>query len=572
MATIEDTTPVDDIPFVSDQIAEQDQHDRAESTDPARRRRARRSKLLRPILWRLHFIGGFLAGPVVLSLAVTGILYAWHPQIDGLRFGDAMTPSSGQVQVSLAGQVAAAQATHPDWGVHSVIPGHAVAGSNDLNTAVVMDPPGGEDGFSAPADAVDVYVDQATGKVTGEVEETNLSDTVFRGLHSNWLLGDDARPLTELAGSWFLVSLFIGLYLWWPGLRRRGAAAFTFRRRITGRRQSKDWHNFIGLAILVPMLFVAITGLTWTKYAGGARYETIKKDVVAPPASGFADTALKTAAPGSSALVNIDKVDQRAVEAKLPAPYRITLPANDKTAWKANSERQRYPINRDEIAVDGATGAVTSRFDYSSEHWFNKISTAGISFHQAQLFGVATQVFMTLLAIGVLAVVVFGYRMWWQRRPRGGMGAPPPIRSWLRNAPLTLLAIIVVLAWLLPTLALSLLVWLVIERAMLWWQIARGRHRGSAAISRMAKQGAPLRSGVEMYKAAGVATIGLFMVAAPGLGTPQEEWGVAGTMNLLAWAWTRPLGVVFLACGAIGMYAMLMTSGKGERDKDAVKA
>ena len=164
MATI-DTPPVGDIPFVGDQIAEQDQADAASGAGDADRRRAKRSKLLRPIMWRLHFVGGFLAGPVVLSLAITGILFAWSPQIDGLRFGDAIKPSSGQVRVPLADQVRAAQAKHPDWGVHSVIPGHAVPGSNDLNTAVVMDPPGGEDGFSAPADAVDVYVDQATGKV-----------------------------------------------------------------------------------------------------------------------------------------------------------------------------------------------------------------------------------------------------------------------------------------------------------------------------------------------------------------------------------------------------------------------
>ena len=570
MATI-DTPPVGDIPFVGDQIAEQDQADAASGAGDADRRRAKRSKLLRPIMWRLHFVGGFLAGPVVLSLAITGILFAWSAQIDGLRFGDAIKPSSGQVRVPLADQVRAAQAKHPDWGVHSVIPGHAVPGSNDLNTAVVMDPPGGEGGFSAPADAVDVYVDQATGKVTGEVKETNNSDTRFRGLHSNWLLGDGPRPLTELAGAWFLVSLMSGLYLWWPGLRKRGSAAFGFRRRMRGRRQSKDWHNFIGVALIVPMFFVVVTGLTWTKYSG-PRYETAKTAILQPPQAGGADTALAGAAPGSSAVANIDKVKRRASEVNLPTPYRITLPTDDKTAWKATSERQRFPINRDEIAVDGATGKVTSRFDYSTAHWFNQLSTAGIAFHQAQLFGVGSQIFMTLLAIGVIALVVFGYRMWWQRRPKGGMGEPPPIRAWLRNAPLALLAIVLVLAWALPTLALSLLVWLVVERGMLWWQIARGTPKAKSATARMAKQGAPLKPGLEAYKAVIAATLGLFMLVAPGIGNPDEEWGVNTTLTLLAWAWSRPLGVVFLAVGLIGMYAMYMTSGKGSPDDRALAA
>lgn len=567
MATI-DTPPVDDIPFVGDQIAEQDQAEAAGTPGDAKRRRAKRSKLLRPIMWRLHFIGGFLAGPVVISLAITGILVAWAPQVDGLRFGDTIKPSSGQVNVSLADQVKAAQARHPDWVVQSVVPGHAVPGSNDLNTAVMMDPPGGEEG----ADAVAVYVDQATGKATGDVTQTNnTSYNLFRGLHSNWLLGDGPRPLTELAGAWFLVSLMTGVYLWWPGLRKRGSAAFAFRRRMRGRRQSKDWHNFIGLALIVPMFFVVVTGLTWTKYSG-PRYEAAKQAILQPPESAGADTALPSAAPGSSAAGNIDKVNQRAGEAKLPTPYRITLPADDKTAWKATSERQRFPINRDAIVVNGASGAVLQFVDYSDEHWFNQLSSAGISFHEATLFGVPLQIFMTLLAVGVIALVVFGYRMWWQRRPQGGMGEPPPIRAWLRNAPLALMAIMLVLAWALPTLALSLLVWLVIERAMLWTQIARGTPKARSAIARMAKQGAPLKPGVEAYKAVGVATLGLFMLVAPGVGNPDEEAGVNTMLTLLAWAWSRPLGVVFLAAGLVGMYAMYMTSGKPDRDKTTVTA
>jgi uncharacterized iron-regulated membrane protein len=568
MATI-DTPPVGDIAFVGDQIAEQDQRDAIGDADPAQRRRAKRSQTLRPIVWRLHFIGGFLAGPVVVSLAITGILFAWNQQIDGLRFGDIITPSSKQVNVSLADQVMAAQATHPGWGVHSVVPGHEVPGSNDLNTAVVMDPPGGEEGFGGPGDGVDVYVDQATGKVTGDVTQADNSGNLFRGLHSNWLLGDGPRPLTELAGAWFLVSLLTGLYLWWPGLRRRGTAAFAFRRRMRGRRQSKDWHTFIGVALCIPMIFVAITGLTWTKYSG-ARYDQIKTGVLSAASAGGADAALASRAAGSSALKNIDVTYARAAEAKLEPPIRITLPVDDTTGWQAQSQRQRFPMSRDAIVVNGATGAVVDRYDWSEEHWFSKLTSAGVSFHQAELFGVPLQIFMTLLAAGVIALVAFGYKMWWQRRPQGGMGSPPPIRAWVRTAPLGLLLGVVALAWLLPTLGLSLLIWLVVERALLWTQIARGKHRPRSSASRLAKYDTPLEPGLEACKAIVVGVLGLTMLLAPHIGDGAEQPGaIAG---LLAWAWSRPLGVVFLAAGLIGMYAMYMTSGKPRRDDIAVPA
>jgi uncharacterized iron-regulated membrane protein len=566
MAT-HDVPPAGDIAFVGDQIAEQDQRDAANAASDPSRRRARRLQTLRPILWRLHFIGGFLAGPVVISLAITGILFAWSPQLDGLRFGDVVKPSSGHVNVSLSDQVAAAQATHPDWGVHSVVPGHAVPGSNDLNTAVLMDPPGGEEGFDAPADGVDVYVDQATGKVTGEVAQTDNSDTLFRGLHSNWLLGDGPRPLTELAGAWFLVTLMTGLYLWWPSLRKRGTAAFAFRRKMRGRRQSKDWHNFIGIALVVPMVFVAVTGLTWTKYSG-ARYDQIKASVFSAPAAGGADTAMASVAPNSSALDSIDVTYTRAAEAKLKTPIKITLPADEHTGWKAESQRQRFPMSRDAIVVNGASGAVVDRYDWNQEHWFSKLTTAGISFHQAELFGVPLQIFMTLLAVGVIALVVFGYRMWWQRRPQGGMGSPPPIRAWLRRAPLSLLLVVLVLAWLLPTLGLSLLIWLVLERALLWTQIARGRHKRRRPGSGIAKYDTPLKPGIEAYKAIVIAVLGLAMLLSPHIGDADEE--LTTIPQLLAWAWSTPLGVVFLAAGLIGMYAMYMTSGKPDpRDRAA---
>lgn len=228
-------------------------------------------------------------------------------------------------------------------------------------------------------------------------------------------------------------------------------------------------------------------------------------------------------------------------------------------------------MSRDAIVVNGASGAVVDRYDWSKEHWFSKLTSAGIAFHQSELFGVPLQIFMTLLAVGVIALVVFGYKMWWQRRPQGGMGSPPPIRAWVRHAPLSLLLVVLVLAWLLPTLGLSLLIWLVLERASLWTQIARGKQRRRSSGSRLAKYDTPLKPGIEAYKAVVVAVLGLAMLLAPHIGDGAEEPGAFA--GLLAWAWSTPLGVVFLAAGLIGMYAMYMTSGKVDpNDRAAVPA
>jgi uncharacterized iron-regulated membrane protein len=467
--TTTESTPADDIGFVSDQIATE-----SESRTPDGDRRRQRADTMRPLLWRLHFIGGFLAAPIIVTLAISGILFAWNPQIDNLRFGSILNGTGDQVSVPLSAQATAAAASHPDWKVYAVTPG-----TDGHNTAVLMDPPGGEAGFGgAPSDGVSVYVDQATGKVTGDIAAADTSDEFFRTLHSSLRLGVNAEPLTELAGSLFLVSLLTGLYLWWPGLRKRGTVAFAARRGLKGRRRSKEWHNFIGVALFVPMVFLALTGLAWTQFASN-RVGLVDKALA--PANGTVKSALATPAPGQQDLANLDKVDEQVRRAGLVAPVQIVVPTNDKTAWTATSGDLTFPVQRDAIAVNGATGQVTSTFDYSDEHWFNKLQTAGTLFHQAQLFGPPLQVFMSLLALSILVLVWFGYKMWWQRRPAGGMGAPPPIRNWVRNAPVSILVATVVFAWLLPVLGLALVVWLVIEAGWRWFEIARGRRPAPGA-------------------------------------------------------------------------------------------
>jgi uncharacterized iron-regulated membrane protein len=453
--------------------------------------------------------------------------------------------------VPLSEQVAAAQAARPDWAVHSVIPGYAVSAGPDITTQVVMDPPGGSMSFGTPTDAVTVFVDETTGEARGEVVNSDLSSNVLRTLHSSWTLGPDAERLTELAGSWFLVSLLTGVYLWWPGLRRRGAAAFAFRRKLRGRRQSKDWHNFIGLALLLPMLFLAITGLTWTNGAG-ARYDDAKS-ALNPPPSGAVDTTLKDPAPGRVDMAGLDRASKAADQVGLMTPVRFVVPT-DGGAWKAQSEDTTFPVERDQIAVDGATGQIVDRFDYNDEHWLHKLGTSGILFHQAQLFGIGTQLFMTTLAIGIAVMIGFGYRMWWLRRPRGGWGAPPSLRNWVRRAPLALLALVVGLIWVLPTLAVALAVWLVLERGWQWWQLETDRRRGRK--SRHVFE----RPGIEAVKAALIAVAGLAMLAGPHIGDDDETLGALG--KTVAWAWSVPVGVVFLAVGLIGLTAIFASTGR----------
>jgi hypothetical protein len=60
---------------------------------------------------------------------------------------------------------------------------------------------------------------------------------------------------------------------------------------------------------------------------------------------------------------------------------------------------------------------------------------------------------------------------------------------------------------------------------------------------------------MELAKAVVILALGLAMLAAPGIGDEGAEdlWPVP---KLAAWAWSRPLGVVFTAVGLVGLYAL----------------
>lgn len=522
LATLDDK-PDGDIAFVTEQIEEE------RIAAQRDQRRARRAATMRPIMWRLHFLGGFLAGPIVLLLCVSGILYAWNPQIDAMRFGDIMHSAAPVTSpIPLAEQVDAAKTANPTWEVYAITPG-----SGRTNTKVTMDPPGGGRGFGGPSDAEYVYVDQSTGQVMGTIAKADTSNTLFRNMHSSLWLGEDFEPLTELAGAWFVASLLTGVYLWWPGLRRRGAVAFAKRRNLQGRRSDKEWHNAIGMLFLVPMLLLAATGLTWTQFSGD-RVDLLK-DQLAVPRNG-AGVELASPVDGNQDLVGADITYAQALDRGLVHPIEIIVPRDESTAWKARSRDTTFPVERDQLTVDVSTGAVVDYFDYSDEHWFNKLRTAGILFHQAQLFGWPLQVGMTILTLGVAAMVVSGYRMWWARRPASGMGTPAPVRQWLRTAPISLMIGLAFLGWLMPTLGLSLMIWLIAEQGWRW---------------RSGQLSSPISDGVKALLLAGFAVA---MLVQP---QPEGDADLSTLPRLAMWAWSRPLGIALLLVAVVGVRAIV---------------
>ena len=85
--------------------------------------------------------------------------------------------------------------------------------------------------------------------------------------------------------------------------------------------------------------------------------------------------------------------------------------------------------------MDPTTGAVTDRSDFAGWPLLARLRSLGIQTHMGILFGPVNQIPLAALALCLLCVIVWGYRMWWQRPPpapaarTARCAAPPEVGS-----------------------------------------------------------------------------------------------------------------------------------------------
>ncbi|MEU3448216.1 PepSY domain-containing protein [Streptomyces thermolilacinus] len=443
---------------------------------------------VRPLLVRLHFYAGVFVAPFLLVAALTGLVYAFAPQLDQLVHGEQLRVEQvGDRPRPLAEQVAAARAAHPEGSLSSVV---TPAGPEDTTRVVLSVPELGERQRT-------VFVDPYTAKVRGELTTswgaTPLT-TWLGDLHKNLHLGETGRLYSEVAASWLWVIVAGGLVLWLG--RARGQRAKSTRgvllpdRAARGVRRTRGFHATTGLSLALGLFFLSATGLTWSQHSG-ERFERLldaakghppKLDTLLPGAQPPAEegsggehaghgghgAAGETADPDPAAF---DAALATARGAGLGGTVQVTPPADSSSAWVVAQKDDVWPVRYDQVAVDASKGEVTAHARWADYPLLAKLSKLGVQGHMGVLFGIANQIVLAVVALGLILVTLWGYRMWWQRRPTredrsARLGRAPARGAW-RRLPLPVLVAgvpaVAALAWALPVFGCTLLVFLVVD-------------------------------------------------------------------------------------------------------------
>jgi uncharacterized iron-regulated membrane protein len=424
---------------------------------------------LRPLVLRLHFYAGVFVAPFLAVAALTGLVYVFSPQLsDAVYSGQLSATAPGAPARPLDEQVAAATAvvasTAPEGALASVV----VPGDPARTTEVVFDVPGLAEDWQRT-----VYVDPSTGQVRGALDTWSgypPLQATLDGLHRHLLLGEPGRLYSEAAASWLWVLVLGGLALWIGHRRgRRRAAALLlppFGGR-PGRGRLRGWHAATGVWLAVGLLFLSATGLTWSTYAG-ERFTTV---LTALDGRSPQLTAETVAVQEGRPTITVEDAVARARAAGLAGKLAVTVPAEPGAVFRVAENAETWPVQRDSVALDPYTGATVESIAWADYPVPAKLTTIGVLAHMGLLWGLPNQLALAALALGLLGVLFWGYRMAWLRRPTGrALPSAPGGRGALRelSQPVAFGVVVVTVAvcWAVPVLGVTLIGFLALDAVL----------------------------------------------------------------------------------------------------------
>jgi uncharacterized iron-regulated membrane protein len=388
-------------------------------------------------VWRWHFYAGLLVLPFLGWLAITGALYLYKPEIERAVYAEWIrVPADGP---ALSPGAMAKRVAGTTSGTVTQISRPAALGESWRMSLTL---PGGERRMA--------FVDPHDGRVLGTTRPGGIMGTV-KDLHSLILAGPIGNALIEIVAGWTIVLVATGLYLWWPrgvnpALALRGAPS----RRLFWR----DLHASTGIAAGGVLLFLAVTGMPWSGVWGKAVQTYVANHGLGRPSAPRA-SAGGAAAGGEHAghdaaatlpwamqrapmphgsmvhgamahggAIGPDEAIAAASAAGIAAPWTLSLPAAPGAPYLVSAVVARADAAHI-VYVDAADGRVLQDARAADFGAGARMIEWGIATHQGQQYGEPNRLVMLAGCIATLLLVLSAPVMWWKRRPKGRIGAPP---------------------------------------------------------------------------------------------------------------------------------------------------
>lgn len=207
----------------------------------------------RLIFWG-HLIAGLVAGMVILSMAVTGLIISYEAQlIDWANRDLRVTPPVASApHLDIETLLAKVRETKPDLNPSGI--------TWKADPAMPVTLSVGKEGV--------YFANPYTGEFLGEGHRVwhdffHAVTDWHRFLTGTGLPKDTGKAITGAGCLIFSLLLLSGIYLWWPRHWRWSSvrAVMVFNPQLSGRARHWNWHNVFGFWSALPLLCIILTGL-----------------------------------------------------------------------------------------------------------------------------------------------------------------------------------------------------------------------------------------------------------------------------------------------------------------------
>ena len=383
-------------------------------------------------IWRWHFYAGLLILPFLVTLALSGAIYLFKDEVDGIVHARFIRVAPSDTRLPPSQLIAAAEQAQPGKVVKITEPP-----SDDRSTEITIQP-----GTGGP---MAVFVDQHDGRVLEVRPDRSTFAWTVRYLHSLRFFGATPRMWIEIVAGWAIILVLTGTYLWWPRARAAGGVV-TVRGTPARRVFWRDLHAVTGLGVGGFVLFLALTGLPWSSVWGAKVHSWANGTNFGYPAGLFVDVPMS-----AEHLDHVAKTSWTLEQAQIPmthAPHAGMAPVGIDAAVAAFRALGLHP-GFSVALPDGPTGVYSGsvypddiaaqrviHLDQYSARPLVDVSFAdygpvakaiewGVNTHLGQTFGAANQIVLLLACAGIVLLAVSAAVMWWKRRPARALGVPP---------------------------------------------------------------------------------------------------------------------------------------------------
>jgi uncharacterized iron-regulated membrane protein len=338
----------------------------------------------RKAIRQVHLWLGFASGIVLLMVAFTGCLLAFEDEIRDVTQHDLLYVEAQPLPAISVKQIRAAIRKYD-----STLKLNQIRFYGDPGKAVQC--------YTRNKKIIAVH--PYSGKILGIRDTSKDVLSLLLSFHRTLLLGETGELIIRCHVWIFLAMLLSGIVLWMPPRLKQWKQNLVLKSNLPPKRRNYEWHRMLGLYAWLPLMMIAITGISMA--SGGEKKPKVTS------------TSVNTVASEDI----YDKVVHQITHEEPIEVLRVTFP-QDSTGTIAISARYVTAGLRKQsvFSFDQYSGKRLKTELYQQKSFRERFFGSNYEIHTGRIFGLPGKIVMFLASLIALSLPVTGFLIWKGKR------------------------------------------------------------------------------------------------------------------------------------------------------------